>query len=103
LRTVLDPEVGVNLVDLGLIRRVVVEGDEARIDMVLTSPTCPMAGQLLEAVRRKVRSMPGIEKVQVTLLDEPWNWQWFVTRNGEGSAAADVLNLRSAENHLIPH
>jgi serine O-acetyltransferase len=97
LREVLDPEVGVNVVDLGLIRQVKVCGGEARIDMVFTSPTCPMAGQLLEQVRRKAREARGIERVQVTLLDEPWRWEWFVLRNGDSAAVPDVLSLHASE------
>jgi serine O-acetyltransferase len=97
LRNVLDPEVGVNLVDLGLIRRVHVCGGEARVDMVLTTPTCPLAGELVEQVRLCVRQVPGIERVQVTLLDEPWQWQWFVTRDENGREVPTVPTVDERE------
>jgi serine O-acetyltransferase len=90
LRGVLDPEVGVNVVDLGLIRRVHVCGGDAHIDMVFTSPACPMAGELVEQVRKSARNTPGVERVQVTLLDEPWQWEWFVLRNNGGETTPDI-------------
>ena len=43
--------------------------------MVLTSPTCPFAGQVIDQVRRAVLALPCVEHVEVTLLDEPWRWE----------------------------
>lgn len=91
LRTVLDPEVGVNLVDLGLIRDVRVSNGAVEVDMVLTSPHCPLAGQLVEQVRSHARAVPGVEHVRVTLLDEPWKWEWFVQRNHGNKAQTNSL------------
>lgn len=70
----IDPEVGINVVDLGLIREVARNGRGVEIRMVLTSPACPMAGYLVEQVRRKVRRVTGGEPVEVVLLDESWRW-----------------------------
>lgn len=74
LRGISDPEVGFNLVEMGLIRDIQVEGKRAEVHMVLTSPTCPLAGYLTEQVRRALRGLDGIETVEVRLLDEPWRW-----------------------------
>jgi len=74
LREVIDPEVGTNVVDLGLIKEIALNGRSVEVRMVLTSPTCPLAGYLVEQVRRKVRSVTGSEPVEVILMDEVWNW-----------------------------
>ncbi|MFQ6101313.1 MAG: serine O-acetyltransferase [Anaerolineae bacterium] len=74
LREVIDPEVGTNVVDLGLIRQITLNGRGVEVRMVLTSPECPLAGHLVEQVRRKVRSVAGGEPVEVVLLDETWSW-----------------------------
>lgn len=74
LREVIDPEVGVNVVDLGLIKEIHRNGRGVEVRMVLTSPECPMAGYLVEQVRRKVRQVAGSEPVEVVLLDETWGW-----------------------------
>jgi serine O-acetyltransferase len=75
LRDVIDPEVGVNVVDLGLIREIKRNGPGVEIRMVLTSPAHPMAGYLVEQVRRKVRQATDGEPVEVVLLDEAWRWE----------------------------
>lgn len=75
LKTVYDPEIPVNVYDLGLIYNV--ETDEqknVRIDMTLTAPNCPAADFILEDVRMKVESIEGIRNVEVNLVFEPeWN------------------------------
>ena len=75
LRDIIDPEVGVNIVDLGLIREIRRNGRGLEVHMVLTSPTHPAAGYLLDQVRRKVRWASGGEPVEVVLLDEAWQWE----------------------------
>jgi serine O-acetyltransferase len=86
LRDVLDPEVGIDIVDLGLIKEVHVEGDKALVDMVLTTHACPLVDHLKEQVRRRVEDVDGIGQVEVRVLDEPWNWERFMKRElkGEG-------------------
>lgn len=74
LRHVLDPEVGVSIVDLGLVQDVAIAGDLASVSLVLTTPSCPFADQIKEQVRRAVLGAPGVRQVEVTLLDEPWSW-----------------------------
>ena len=79
LQDVLDPEVGINIVDLGLIKDIILlDDDTVEVDMVLTSQVCPMVSHLTEQVRRRVEGLNGIRKVEVKVLDEPWNWDYFV-------------------------
>ncbi len=73
LREVFDPELGASLVDLGLIRKVLVEEDRIEVQMVLTIPGCPLAGYLVSQVERKVRTVAEGRTVDVQLLDEPWD------------------------------
>ncbi len=74
LTEVMDVEVGVNIVALGLVYKVVVSGDRADVDITTTSPSCPvhvsMADQAREAILRKVASLSTVE-VQV-VRDPPW-------------------------------
>ncbi|MBQ9200885.1 MAG: DUF59 domain-containing protein [Bacteroidales bacterium] len=72
LRTVYDPEIPVNIYDLGLVYKVDVGEDGAvRIDMTLTAPSCPMADYILEDVRQKVENIEGVKSVDVQLVFEP--------------------------------
>lgn len=75
LRTVYDPEIPVNVYDLGLIYEVDVQEDGvAKITMTLTAPGCPMADFILEDVRLKVESVRGISRCDITLtFDPPWS------------------------------
>lgn len=72
LRDVIDPEIGMNVVQLGLIREIHVEEEETEVKMVLTTPFCPLAGWIVDQVRQKAESVTG-GPVRVTLLDERWN------------------------------
>jgi len=79
LRDVLDPEVGIDIVDLGLIKDIIMrEDDTVEVDLVLTSQVCPMVSHLTEQVQRQVEGLHGILQVEVKVLDEPWNWDHFV-------------------------
>ena len=76
LRTVYDPEIPVNIYDLGLIYRIELNDDatELSVDMTLTAPNCPAADFILEDVRQKLETITGINKVDVQLVFEPeWN------------------------------
>jgi serine O-acetyltransferase len=75
LRDVIDPEVGVNVVDLGLIREIKRNERSVEIHMVLTSPAHPMAGYLVEQVRHRARTTTDGKAVEVVLLDEAWRWE----------------------------
>jgi metal-sulfur cluster biosynthetic enzyme len=74
LRTVNDPEVGVNIVDLGLIYAVRITGEDVAIDMTSTTPACPLADLLEENIGRALRArLPEMESVTVNLVwDPPW-------------------------------
>lgn len=71
LKQVIDPELDINIVDLGLIYEVDVEGSTADILMTLTTPGCPLHGVFDELVRREVIKLDSIEKVEVELTFEP--------------------------------
>ncbi|AGB03461.1 serine O-acetyltransferase [Methanoregula formicica] len=82
LKEVIDPEVGIDIVDLGLIKEIRVAGTRVEIDMVLTCKTCPLTDHLCDQVRRKALGVCGIGQVTVNVLDEPWNWDRFVKQRG---------------------
>ena len=71
LRSVYDPEIPVNIADLGLIYAVRVEDDKVDIDMTLTAPSCGMGPVLIEEVKDRVRQVPNLTDVEVTLVFEP--------------------------------
>lgn len=72
LRTVYDPEIPVNIFELGLIYKVDIEDDnKVRIDMTLTSPHCPVAEILPEEVRQKVFAVDGVTDAEVDVVWEP--------------------------------
>jgi serine O-acetyltransferase len=73
LQPVIDPEIGISVVDLGMIREVVIEGDTVEVKMVLTAPFCPLAGLITGQVRQAAAAVPGVKEATVTLLDEPWD------------------------------
>ncbi len=60
LREVMDPEIGLNVVELGLLREMDIQDDHAHIVMIMTTPFCPYAPQLLEMSRRKVQETLGV-------------------------------------------
>lgn len=76
LRTVFDPEIPVNVYDLGLIYKIDYDPADKtlHVDMTLTAPSCPAADFILEDVRQKLMSVKGPEKVDLRLVFEPeWN------------------------------
>ena len=77
LRPVQDPEIGMSVVDMGMIREVVIEDDSVEVNMVLTAPFCPLARLITEQVRQAAAAVPGVKQAKVTLLDEPWDPGWM--------------------------
>jgi len=78
LRTVFDPEIPVNVYDLGLIYKVEVNDDKSvNIDMTLTAPNCPAADFIMEDVKQKVESIDGIGAVTINLVFEP-EWDKYM-------------------------
>lgn len=74
LKNIYDPEIPVNIYDLGLIYEINYDpAGVADIIMTLTAPNCPMADMLLEDIHREVSKIDGVEKVNITLTFEP---QW---------------------------
>jgi FeS assembly SUF system protein len=75
IKTIYDPEIPVNIYDLGLIYRIEISDDrKLEIDMTLTAPNCPIADSLIEEVRSKTADITGIESAEVFLVfDPPWD------------------------------
>ena len=74
LRSVIDPELGHNIVDLGLIYDVVVEDSRATITMTMTTPGCPAVDMIRNGVVERASAVPGLTDVAVNVVwDPPWN------------------------------
>lgn len=73
LRIVIDPELGLNVVDLGFIYDIAVTGGVVRITMTATTPGCPATGFLKEGVANSAAAVPGVDTVEVVMtFDPPW-------------------------------
>src|SRR5918911_2418824 len=72
LRSVVDPEIGMNVVELALIKQILLGKDETEIKMILTTPFCPYAGSMIQQVQEQVESVVEHD-VKVTLLAERWD------------------------------
>ena len=68
LEAVIDPELGGNIVELGMVRAIAIEDGAATITVALTISGCPLRGQIEDDVKRKVSSLPGIDTVQVRVV-----------------------------------
>jgi FeS assembly SUF system protein len=72
LKTVYDPEIPVNIYELGLVYTLDIDAEgNVKVDMTLTAPGCPVAGTLPPEVEAKIREVPGVTSAQVTLVWEP--------------------------------
>ena len=86
IKTVYDPEIPVNLYDLGLIYRLDrAENGDVSIDMTLTAPACPVAGEMPGKVAEAVAAVPGVGEVEVHLVWEP---PWTKDRMSEDARLA---------------
>jgi metal-sulfur cluster biosynthetic enzyme len=72
LRTVVDPEIGMNVVELALIKQILLGPDQTEVKMILTTPFCPYAGSMIQQVKEATEEVVGHE-VKVTLLAERWD------------------------------
>lgn len=73
LKEVLDPEIGISILDLGLVYEIKIDGDDVSILMTLTTPGCPMAAMFDQEVIRKVKEIKNVKKVKVEItFDPPW-------------------------------
>ena len=88
IRKIYDPELPVNIYELGLIYDIKVENDTAKVKMTLTTPNCPVAESLPKEVKESILQVEGIEKVDLELVwDPPWD------KNMMSEAAKLELNL----------
>ena len=71
IKTVMDPEIPVNLYDLGLIYSIKNSNNNLVIEMTLTNPNCPVAGQMPENVAKSIEQIHGIRSIEVKLVWEP--------------------------------
>ena len=73
LRRVKDPELNLNIVDLGLVYDIAVDGGTVRVDMSLTSPGCPSGPEIMGEAEQQIRTLPGVTDVQMNLVwSPPW-------------------------------
>ena len=73
LRSVFDPEVGLSVVDLGLVYGIEIEDGQVTVTMTLTAPGCPIHDAMTDWVREAVKAVPGVGEVEVRLtFDPPW-------------------------------
>ena len=76
LKKVLDPELNVSLVDLGLIYKVKVKNDQAIITMTLTTVGCPLFGLIQQQIEEQIKAIKGIKAVEIKLVfDPPWSME----------------------------
>lgn len=74
LRLVIDPELNLNIVDLGLVYGVEVDGAKVKVTMTMTTPGCPMHEAIAEGVRNVLAQLDGVSEVDVAVVWEPpWN------------------------------
>src|SRR5271169_470522 len=91
LRKCFDPEIPLNIVDLGLVYGVAVEGGQANIKMTLTSPGCHLGGQIAGNVQERVLSLDEIEEANVELVwDPPWH-QSMISPDGRKTLGLDAV------------
>ena len=89
VKKIYDPEIPVNIYDLGLIYNIEIKNDnEAYVEMTLTSPNCPVAESLPKMVKENINSVEGVKKVELKLV---WNPPW--TKDMMSEEAKLELNL----------
>jgi len=97
IKKVQDPELPINIYDLGLIRKVDIDGGKVQIDMTLTTPNCPVADLMPSQVFDEVSKVEGVVSVRVELVWEP---SWTVADlTARGKAALELLDIDI--NHMI--
>jgi metal-sulfur cluster biosynthetic enzyme len=74
LRDVIDPELHINIVDLGLIYGIEIDGDSVRVTYTLTSPGCPLGPHIAAEINEAVRDIPGVRNVELDLTFTP-HWE----------------------------
>jgi metal-sulfur cluster biosynthetic enzyme len=72
LRAVVDPEIGMNVVELALIKQIILSPEQTEVKMVLTTPFCPYAGSMIQQIKEQVETVVDHE-AKITLLAERWD------------------------------
>lgn len=72
LRRVKDPDLNLNILDLGLIYGIEVDGANVKVDMTLTSPGCPSGPEIMGDAEREIKTLPGVENVNMNLVWTPF-------------------------------
>ena len=90
IRNVMDPEIPVNLYDLGLIYEIKIgDKNDIKIEMTLTNPNCPVAGTMPESVGKSVEKLPNLNSIEVFLV---WNPKWHKDlMSEEAKLALDIF------------
>jgi metal-sulfur cluster biosynthetic enzyme len=90
LRQCFDPEIPLNIVDLGLVYNVTVAGSQANVKMTLTSPGCHLGGQIAANVQERLLALDAIEEANVELVwDPPWH-QSMISPEGRKSLGLEA-------------
>ena len=82
LKTCIDPELGVNIIDLGLVYGVNIEGRQVSVIMTLTTPGCPLDSYFVQDITAKLKTIKGIKDVSIELTFEP---PWSPTKMSQES------------------
>jgi metal-sulfur cluster biosynthetic enzyme len=91
LRDVFDPEIPINIVDLGLLYKLELKERRAAVEMTLTTPMCPLADQIRDRVLEVMKQQPGVTDAEVKLVyDPPWNKERMTF---EGKLQAAMLGI----------
>jgi metal-sulfur cluster biosynthetic enzyme len=72
LRRVKDPDLNLNILDLGLVYGIEIDGAKVKIDMTLTSPGCPSGPEIMTNAEQEIRTLPGVEAVEMNLVWTPF-------------------------------
>lgn len=72
LRRVKDPDLQLNIADLGLIYGIRIDGDVVNVDVTLTSPGCPSGPEIIGNIEQEIKALPGVASVQVNLIWTPF-------------------------------
>ncbi|MCI4433901.1 MAG: metal-sulfur cluster assembly factor [Thermoplasmata archaeon] len=80
LKTVIDPEIGLDVINLGLVYELKIQDDVIYIKMTMTTPGCPLTAWILADAENKLRKIPGVKDVRIDLV---WDPPWSVDRISE--------------------
>ncbi len=87
LRTVVDPELGVNIIDLGLVYGVEVKENDVNVKMTLTSPACPLGAVIQSQAHQAVKKLPWVKEVKIDLV---WTPRWDPKKMASEEALMDL-------------